>query len=148
MESLADDLTGIRDQQEGIGRILLDIVPEPYRFYTVQYCEDDIFVFTAESAFGQNDSGASVQVFLDIGAYRLRVAAYDIKVFGQIQTLDKSIDHEGTKRKTKEGIQSGLNIEYEASGKCNEEIRDQQGIADVETGIFLHDHGNHVGTAA
>ncbi len=148
VESLADNLTGIRDQQESIGRILLNIVPEPYRFYTAQYREDDIFVFTAECAFGQNDSGASVQVFLDIRAYRLRVVAYDVKVLGQIQTLDKSVDHERAKRKTKEGIQSGLNVEYEASGKCNEEIRDQQGVADVEAGIFLHDHCNHVGAAA
>ena len=148
VESLTDDLTGIRDQQEGIGRILLNIVPEAYRFYSVQYREDDIFVFTAECTFGQNDGGASVQVFLDIRAYRLRIAAYNVKVFGQIQTLDESVDHEGAKRKTKEGIQSGLNVEYEASGKCNEEVCDQQGVADVEAGIFPHDHGDHVGTAA
>lgn len=35
VEAFADDLAGVGDQQEGVGRIFLNVIPKPYRFQPV-----------------------------------------------------------------------------------------------------------------
>lgn len=47
----------------------------------------------------------------DVITDRLRVIAYDVKIFRQVKAFDKCVDHERTNRKSEQGKQSGFYIE-------------------------------------
>lgn len=75
-------------------------------------------------------------------------AADHIKVFGQVQTLDKSVHHGRADGKSQEGVESGLDAKDEAACQGDKEIGGQKGFSDIYAGIFLQDHGDNVCTAA
>ena len=52
----------------------------------------------------------------DVITDRLRVIAYDVKIFRQVKAFDKCVDHERTNRKSEQGKQSGFYIENKKSG--------------------------------
>ena len=87
-------------------------------------------------------------LFFNEVADRLRVFAYHVKVFGQVQAFDESVDHKGAERKPQKGIKPCLNVEYEEGGYGDEKICGQQCVSDIEAGVFLHDHSDYVRTSA
>ena len=127
---------------------LLDIISKPHRLETVQDGEDQVFLFPGEGALGVYYSGASVKVVLDKAADRFRITADYIEIFGQVQTLDKSVYHGRADGKSQEGVESGLDTEDETACQGDEEIGDKKCFPDVNAGIFLQDHGDDVCTAA
>ena len=148
MEAFAYDLACIGDQDKGFFVIFADIISQPDCLDSVQCSQDNIFILAGISAFCMADAGAAPQSVNDEVADRLRVVAHDIKVFGQVKALDKSIDHERADRQAEKRIQSGLYIKYKESCPCDQRVRYEQGAPDIKAGIFLQDHGNDIRASA
>ncbi len=85
-----------------------------------------------------------MKVLFDIGADRIWISAYDVKVFGEVQALDEPVYHERADGKPEERVKPRLDIEYKTSGKGNDKICSQKSFADVQAGIFLHNHSDDV----
>lgn len=104
MESFPYDLTGIRDQYKSFFVIFPDKISQPDCLYPVQRGQDNILIPAGIGAFCMADAGAAPESVHDKITDRFRVVAHNVKIFGQIKALDKSIDHERADRKTEKRI--------------------------------------------
>ena len=94
------------------------------------------------------DAGAPVQCVDNEVTDVFRLIAYNIKIFGQVETLDKCIDHKGADCQAEKRVQSGFNVKHEKPGSGDHYVREEQSAPDIKAGIFLQDHGNDIRAAA
>ena len=104
MESFSDNLTCIRDQNKRLWISNLDEITQADSLGTVERSQDDRFVLTGISTRCVKDAGTTVQLMNDEITDRFRVVTYNIKLFGQIEVLDKGVYHERTNRKSEQRI--------------------------------------------
>ena len=104
MEAFSDNLTCIRDQNKCLWISNLDEITQADSLGTVERSQDDRFVLTGISTRCVKDAGTAVQLMNDEITDRFRVVTYNIKIFGQIEVLDKGVYHERTNRKSEQRI--------------------------------------------
>ena len=137
LESFADDLAAVGDDHEGGGLYFVDIFPQLSSLRTAHNGDDDLLGLVAESTLCFVDGGAVTELLHDIIADRFGILADDIEGFAQVDALDDIIHYEGFCQQTENGIKTCLNAEGEECRADDQKVGDQQGVADVEAGIFF-----------
>ena len=90
------------------------------------------------------DAGAPVQCVDNEVTDVFRLIAYNIKIFGQVETLDKCIDHKGADCQAEKRVQSGFNVKHENPAPVITTSERSRAPPDIKAGIFLQDHGNDI----
>ena len=73
-----------------------------------------------------------MQIIVDEFADWFRVSTDYVEILGQVQALDKSVDHKRAKEQSQEGIESGGDPEHKATGQGDEKVCGQESLPDVK----------------
>ena len=144
MKSLTNNLACIRYQDKCCWLILLDIVTKFDCLRAVERSEDNIFFVSGKCTLSIYNSCAAVQLIYNEITDWLWIIAYNVKIFRKIKAFNKVVDHERTNGKTEEGVQSGLDVKYKASGNCDQNVGYEQCFSDIETAVFFNNHSNDI----
>lgn len=147
LEALSNDLAAVGDDHES-GRLhRFDEFSQLYCLGTVHNCDDDLLGPVRECASGLIDRCAVVKLLHNIIADWFRIIADDVEGLAQVDAFDDVIHHKGFHQQTQYGVKSCLDAEGKESGEDDQTVCHQQGIADVDAGVFFQDHGDDIGAA-
>ena len=122
IEALADDLTGIRNHDEGIGLGIADEVPKLDRLTTMHRGHDDgLFVITVRTPRFEGRR-TTMELLNDEITDRLRMLADDAEALAQIHTLDDIVHDQGLRNQSEDREESSCRSEHhEGDDHCGDE---------------------------
>ena len=148
VESAADNLAGVGDQDKCARLGFLDEVTQPHCLRTVQRCQDNIFLLSGENTLGRVNRCSTVQIPDDEVTDWLRTVADNIETLGKVETFNEVVCDEGAKNKSQNGKETCLHAKYEYACHGNRNVGDHQDTPDVITGIFFQYHCHNIGSPA
>jgi len=147
-EALADDFTGVGNREECFRVGSSDVVAEFHRLRTAEDGDNHKFFFMRVGTGGAVNRCAADELIGDVFADGSGIGADDGEYLAEIDSLDDTVDDKALCGQTAYGVQTGCGTEEEECGDGNHNIHKHQSCTDIETGVFLNDHGDDVGTAA
>ena len=146
-EPASDDFAGGRDDRERVGIDFLDLLAQTDGIDSVADGMDHGFFRSAEAADNLMRGNAVVELTDNEGGNLFGLFGDDHEVFTAVDVIDDTVNEKGFCEQTCKREESDFHTEGDKGAQTDEQIRVQERLTYVQTGIFFEDQRYDIRTA-